>query len=743
MDFEKDYQNENKLEKNFFRSTKKKNSNSSLKNDKYKSKNFENIKKWLSFSTNRDLIKHRFFCFLLSVFDEKLGSNFYLHKIYESFFFNKKFFLISFLHLVIIDPLLAIWIVDEPLLIFEIFEDSIREIFNDIFQKAFSLRYNVLIKILELPMLDTLKNLKNYKINALVKIRGIVVSKTNIYPFLKFFKLTCLKCFEHQKTIYSLKNKKNIDITNCFNCKGNGPFQINWTHYENYNFQKIFIQELSIFNSFVNILFAKEIILKNDLIDSVNLGEEIEITGVLKYNYSTITKNLFNSRLFSTNIEANNIEKKKSLFDLSFNSDEEMILYNIFKKKTILLNLLNSFLPSIFDQNNFKMPLLLCFFGGQTKKISSEFHARKNINILIIGDPATGKSNILKAIECYLPKSIFITGREINKKSLISTFKFEKATNNWVIEGGVLVFSDKGFCLIDEIEKLKSTDIVYLNDAMEKQHISIEIKELRDSLKTRFSIIATTSPLNGYYQSKVSIIDNIQLNENFLTNFDIYLILQDKIDGSNDEALGKFIIKSHRNYHPLKFHKKKKIISIKLFKKYIIYERNSIKPKFNKIHQEKIIGLYSSIRKENFSSRGFKLGLKHLESIFRLIEASSRLYLREKASKKDVTLAIAVFLKSFFYSQPIEVQKFLNKKYKKFIRPIENFNEFCFDILLNFFTKNSRFLPNLKLCQVNFEKKIKNMNIKKKFLKTFYKSKYFLDYGFKLDANKKIIFFFK
>jgi DNA replication licensing factor MCM2 len=703
---------------------------------------FTNLKQWLKLLINRDLIKHRFFCFLLETFNENFGSNFYCEKIYQSFFFNKKLFLISFLHLVVMDPLMAIWIIDEPHEMISIFKEAILEILYDLSKKEDSIKTDVLIKILELPICDSLKNLKNFKINTLLKIKGIVISKTNIYPFLKIFKLTCLKCFESQKTIYSIKNIKKMIITSCFNCKAVGPFQINWAAFEQNNFQKIFIQETSKFIYSENFPFFKEIILKNDLIDSIKLGEEIEITGVLKYNFEINRINFLNPRHFSTNIEANNIEKTKQIFDISFDKNEELILNNIFKKKNILEHLLDSFMPSILIQNDYKLSLLICFFGGETKKLDLNFNSRKNINLIIIGDPGTGKSQILNTVEKNLTKSIIISGKKISTKEFTASLKFQKSNNEWVIEGGALVFCDKGVCLIDEIEKLNSLNFVFLKDAMEKQFISLEKKEFRDLLKTRCSFITTTNPINEYYDSNYSIIKNSHLEENILSNFDIHLIIQDKIDILTDDEYGNFVIKSHIKNHSTKFFEKKKKLSQHLFRKYIFYSKYTIKSIKNKINHEKLTKLYSLLRKEDFSSGGIKLALKHLETMLRLIEASARMHLRENTSKKDMTIGIAVFLTSFFNIQPNKIKNFLKLRYKKFLKPIENINEYCLGILLSFFIKNSKFKKNLKLSQQKFEKKLEDIQIRKKIIRKFYMSSYFIDHGFRLEKYKKIIFYF-
>jgi DNA replication licensing factor MCM2 len=734
-----------------------------LSGNKKRNLSLNNLKKWLKLKNNRNFVKHRFLCFLFGTLDEKYGSNFYIEKLKKIFSFEKQNLIVSFLHLVISDPLLAIWLIDEPREILLIFQESCNDVFKNIYDSFFENQETIFVRVFELPVFDSIMSLKGNRVNSLVKIRGTVVSKTNIYPHLRFFKLFCLKCFELQKSVYTFKENKKILHASCFNCKGQGPFQISWSQSEYLNFQKISVQELDKFNAISYIPFSKEIILKNNLVDFVKLGDEIIVTGILTYNFDPNIECLSNSKLFSTIIEANYIEKPKGLtHNFLFEIKEEKILNLVFKKKKILDYLLFSLVPSVYFYEEIKLPILFSLFGKQNLEIGSKFRIRNNINVLIIGDSGTGKSQILKGLENFLPKSILVTG-SCSTKNLNSSLKYKKYNNDWILEGGAFVCTDKGFCLIDEIEKLHPKEYLFLNKVIDQQYVTISKKGIYEFVKTRCSFIVTTNPSNGIYEPTLSLLKNSFLGEKFLSKFDVHLILKDNVDSSNDEFLGNLILKSHiinhssyvttkymkdkmKNLNPKSMESNKthskKYISQKLFKKYIIYARQCIKPTINLCAQELISKFYILLRKQNFSDNSMKLTLRHLETILRLSNACTKLHLREKTNNGDALKAISVFLKFFVESQPIKFCKILKSKFKKYLYPYESTFKNLLNILVNFFLQKAILKGTIEfLKKKKFENKLKKLSVDKTFITKFFQSKIFFQSGFKLDKNQNVIFY--
>jgi DNA replication licensing factor MCM2 len=113
------------------------------------------------------------------------------------------------------------------------------------------------------------------------------------------------------------------------------------------------------------------------------------------------------------------------------------------------------------------MALVLALFGGESKDIGEKHKIRGDINVLILGDPGTAKSQFLKSVEKTFERSIYTTGKGASAVGLTATVKRDMTTREWVLEGGALVLADKGICLIDEFDKMNEHDRTSIHEAME------------------------------------------------------------------------------------------------------------------------------------------------------------------------------------------------------------------------------------------------------------------------------------
>lgn len=93
-------------------------------------------------------------------------------------------------------------------------------------------------------------------------------------------------------------------------------------------------------------------------------------------------------------------------------------------------------------------------FGGEAKNPGQKHQVRGDINVLICGDPGTAKSQFLKYVEKIAPRAVFTTGQGASAVGLTAYVRRSPVTREWTLEAGALVLADKGFCLIDEFDKV-------------------------------------------------------------------------------------------------------------------------------------------------------------------------------------------------------------------------------------------------------------------------------------------------
>lgn len=129
--------------------------------------------------------------------------------------------------------------------------------------------------------------------------------------------------------------------------------------------------------------------------------------------------------------------------------------------------IINSIAPSIYGHHNVKTALALAMFGGEAKDIGGKHKVRGDINVLLLGDPGTAKSQFLKNVEKIFYRSVYTTGKGASAVGLTASVRRDFSTREWTLEGGALVLADKGICLIDEFDKMNEHDRTSIHEAME------------------------------------------------------------------------------------------------------------------------------------------------------------------------------------------------------------------------------------------------------------------------------------
>ncbi len=77
----------------------------------------------------------------------------------------------------------------------------------------------------------------------------------------------------------------------------------------------------------------------------------------------------------------------------------------------VINNLVASFAPSIYGHDIVKKGILTQLFGGTKKEIPGRGYTRADINICLVGDPSTAKSQLLQQVHRIAPRSIYTSGR--------------------------------------------------------------------------------------------------------------------------------------------------------------------------------------------------------------------------------------------------------------------------------------------------------------------------------------------
>ncbi|CAM9335833.1 unnamed protein product [Choristocarpus tenellus] len=200
----------------------------------------------------------------------------------------------------------------------------------------------------------------------------------------------------------------------------------------------------------------KDIILLADLIDRARPGEEIEVTGMYTHSYDTNLSKKTGFPVFGTLIEANYIQKRQDEFNIHrLTDDDKRDILALARDPQVGRRIVSSIAPSIYGHQHVKTAIALSLFGGCAKDVNSKHRVRGDINVLLLGDPGTAKSQVLKYCEKTAPRAVYTTGKGASAVGLTAGVHKDPLTKEWTLEGGALVLADKGMCLIDEFDKAR------------------------------------------------------------------------------------------------------------------------------------------------------------------------------------------------------------------------------------------------------------------------------------------------
>lgn len=450
-----------------------------------------------------------------------------------------------------------------------------------------------------------------------------------------------------------------------------------------------------------------DVIMDDDLVDMVKPGDRLQVVGVYRSlggggatsSFKTV---LLANSIYPLHAKSTSTQAIQKITDVDIRN-----INKVSKRKDVFELMSQSLAPSIYGHDYIKKAMLLMLAGGVEKNLDNGTHLRGDINMLMVGDPSTAKSQMLRFVLNTASLAIATTGKGSSGVGLTAAVTTDKETGERKLEAGAMVLADRGIVCIDEFDKMNDADRVAIHEVMEQQTITISKAGIHTSLNARCSVIAAANPVYGQYDTFKSPQQNIALPDSLLSRFDLLFVVTDEISDTRDRAISEHVLRMHRfipqgysegepikesagltfavgdqalpgeedlnleqensnavyeKFNPLihagaaeksKRSKEKtpQILSITFIKKYLQYAKQRMKPVLTSSATSEIVNIYANLRNDTMRNTQYKtspITPRTLETLIRLSSAHAKIRLSQTVEHKDVKVAEELIRFSLF-----------------------------------------------------------------------------------------------
>jgi len=583
----------------------------------------------------------------LTQFKDPTGSFSYVEQIDQMMPKGAKYIVVDFNDLVSV-PFIESKFVESPDEILNAFSRAIKEILQERFPEyARKIEHDIRARIANFPAERSLRQINSEVITKMTSVSGMVVRASEVKPLAK--ELT-YKCLDKHISKFTLLDGMSLDkAVKCQSPKC--PYTnlaIVAEESRFIDFQIVRLQELPEDLPPGQLPHYVNVSMKQDLVDYARPGDRIILTGIVRIEQERVFGvKQSESALYRLRMDGNNIEfiggrgikgtRRTEREEIS--PDEQKIIRTLSKNPDIYDRLIASFAPHIRGHELFKEAILLLIVGSTQRALSDGSKVRGDINVFLVGDPGTAKSEMLKFCARIAPRGLYTSGRGSTAAGLTAAV-VRDASGIFMLEAGAVVLGDQGLVCIDEFDKMRPEDRSALHEVMEQQSASIAKGGIVATLNARTSILAAANPMFGKYDPFKNLTENVNLPIPLLTRFDLIFVVRDIPHKEKDRQIAQHILSQHGTSGT----DTTSLIDVDILTKYLAYAKQN-DPVLTKEAENKIMEFYLKMRSVEGEDKEKMITItpRQLEGLIRLSTARARILLKNQVEEDDADRAIYLF----------------------------------------------------------------------------------------------------
>jgi replicative DNA helicase Mcm len=523
-----------------------------------------------------------------------------------------------------------------------------------------------------------IRDLGSFHIEKLVKVTGLITRISEIKPLLRRGTYRCPRCLETFEVVQDRMGQYRSPASvhkRCPNPECNNRKMSSMTLLEHLSdlidWQMAYLQEPPEDLPPGTTPKGIELVFTDDYVERVSPGVRVEVTGILHFrpDFNPGKSDTSRDPIFDKFIEVVHIKtiSEEERGEEITQADEDRIR-ELASREDIEDLIVNSVATSMYGYREIKHAIAMLAVGGVEHHISGEGRdERGDLNILLAGDPSTGKSQFLTYAKQLSPQRYaYASGKKSTAAGLTAGMVKDGRTGVLTLEAGAVVYASGGICAIDEFDKVDGNDLDSLLEVMVSQSVTINKAGINATMPAKCAILAAMNPKYLRYRPDLSFAENMDLEETISSRFDLIFLMLDNPEPEFDDEFADHILRmfdddresgdgegeaesadqaSRDGLWVAEDPDGAERLPRSKLMKYIRYAQERVRPQMTAAARDKAKEYYLQMRAASYGGMGDALiaDRRTLSTIRRVAEANARLCLRSEVTVHDIDVAYNLY----------------------------------------------------------------------------------------------------